>query len=270
LYPTIVLGGIVAVVLNTSLARDLCKKLYPDTAGIRSQYYKFFTTDRSRMVGSVIVSLIILLIPLTFLFVTAWNRYLILVFIQLAFLMLGGLFLSETRTASTDKKKRVDVVKRIKDLLELAGYQTEISPRTQDASIDPLLANLDIFARRENHNLLLDIKSPMDADKPAGEQADKPVDWKSASTLIQSAYLFGSERDIQPKDMDVRLLLIDVEPDKSLRTISKQENISVLTISNTRIDEILGKSNKDEQKQAIQELLDLHPGNASLAKVSTA
>jgi hypothetical protein len=260
-YPSLLFGVFLFVRMNVSRTRDVCVKLYPDTAGIRSQYYKFFTTEHSRLVGAIIGALLII-VGLTGLWVTTnWNRNVIIYCMQLGFLTLGGVFLSETSAVSTEKKKRLSVVERVGKLLELAGYQVEISPRTQDAAIDPLLTNIDIFARREEHNLLLDIKSRLDAEKE--------LDWRSTSTLIQSAYLLGSQRDIKPEQMDARLLLIDVNPDKSLLAISKQEKVPVLIIHETQIDAILEQHDLDGQLQAIRELLNLRAESSSSTRTQT-
>jgi hypothetical protein len=272
-YPTVGLAGIALLILSISIspAKDICGKLYPNTAGYRSQYYRFFTTKRSALVGKVIGSLILLLIPLALQLFTHWNRSFLLVLFQLALLSVGGLFYSETGTAvATEKKRRTNVVERVGMLLEKAGYHIEFSPHTQDASIDPLLTNLDIFAQRENHKLLLDIKSPLDADRPADAQARKSVDWKSGSTLSESAYIFGSSRDIRLEDLDARLLLIDLEADKSLLTFSTREKIPVMTVSSEQIDVILHKRNQAEQVRAVQALLHLPPTAAPPADAPAA
>ncbi len=256
LYPTVILGGIVAMIASKYQVDDMTKKLYPDIAGVRSEYFKFFTTDRSKMIWSASASIIVLLILVVLLTFHILNQYLIYILMQFTFFIVGNLFVSETKTEKTEKKKRVDIVGRIKMLLETDGYITEINPRTGDASIDPLLINLDIFAQRDNHNLLLDIRSKMDANKI--------IDWKSASTLIQSAYLLSAGKNIEPKDMDARLLLIDVKPDPSLKKISEQENIPVLYFSGRQIDEIFELSDTEEQKLAIRSLLNLPSEGKSL------
>ena len=248
-YPTIFVGGILAVTLSVSQAQDLCKRLYPDTAGVRTLYFRFFTSDRSRMLGNVIISLILLLVLWGLLTFNILNRTIIYILMQLAFFVIGSLFRIETRAERDEKKKRSDIVNLVEQLLRIADYETEISPRTQDASIDPLLANVDIFAQREKHYFLVDIKSPMDADKQ--------VDWKSASTLIQSAYLLGSARAIKPSDIDACLLLVDVEPDRSLMKFNEQGQIRILRVKSRQIYSLLEMKNNEEQIRAIQQMLGL-------------
>jgi len=285
--PVAIVTGFLVLILSGSFAGDLGKKLYPDIAGVRSDYFRFINTSQSKLVGAVIGSGILILTPTLLLIFTSWNRLILYIVMQVAFFFLGSLFLTMEGTEETEKKsdeslvnriasslgdasrnitgqaaggkagERARLLDRINQLLQLAGYQTEVDPRTQDASFDPLLTSLDIFAWREGHKLLLDVKSPLDADLP--------VDWKAASTLIQAAFLFAGEKDIQPKDMDARLLLVDVEPDKSLKTMSQKENISVLTITEQMVDEVMKITDREKQITAIQEVLELNRPGPSLA-----
>jgi hypothetical protein len=225
----------------------MLKNLYPDVAGIRSKYFEFFTSNRSKMVGAAISVVLVSLIAL--LTSQILGESLTYVLMQFVFFIIGSLFMVETTRDKTKKRKKLDIVERIRTLLETAGYLTELNPRTEDASIDPLLTNLDILARREDHNLLLDIRSPVDADQV--------VDWKSASSLIQSKYLLSTEKEIQPKDLDARLLLIDIKPDPSLKRISEREKIPIQPLSSKDIDRVLEISNIEEKKQEIQSLLKL-------------
>ena len=248
-YPVFIFGGIFTAITSTYSTDEVSKKLYPNVAGIRSEYFNFFNKNRSRFIGGAIGSFIVLLIAVGLLTFNVLNQYLIYILLQLTFFIVGSLFISETRVEKANKRIGVDVVERIKMLLETAGYITQISPRTDDASIDPLLTNLDIFAQRKNHNLLLEIKLPV--------STNRIVDWKSASALIQSAYLLSVERGINSKDMDTRLVLIDMKPDPSLKKISKRDNIQLLNFSSKQIDEVLRISNLEEQKLAVRSLLKL-------------
>lgn len=257
-YPTMVFGVLVTAIVSADSIGEVAKKLYPDTAGIRSEYFQFFSTNRSRLIRASIGSFVVLLILLALLAFHIVNPYIVYILLQITFFGMGSVFTSETRVEKTEKKKRLDVVERIRILLETVGYVTEINPRTKDASIDPLLINLDILARHDRHTLLLDIKSPVDADKT--------VDWKSASSLMQSAYLLGIERDI--KDMDARLLLVDTEPDPSLKKMTKRNEIPLISFSSEQIDKILEIDDKEEKRKAIRSLLKLPSEGISLNQLT--
>jgi hypothetical protein len=56
-----------------------------------------------------------------------------------------------------------------------------------------------------------------------------------------------------------------VEPDKSLKTMSQKENISVLTITEQMVDEVMKITDREKQITAIQEVLELNRPGPSLA-----
>jgi hypothetical protein len=215
--------------------QSLKKNLYPDVAGVRSRYHEL--AGHRRFFVIVIFGLAVPVGAIAFLLtagIASWLRILlgVLLLVYLAIV---------SATASPPSEPAMTGTFTPSALLALwaafveGGYDV-FSPRTGDPEIDPLLVEIDLFARRAGRGLVVQIKQ-----REAGSA--KPLAWTESTAVTTaarvlelqiadrevaaagSAGLLGGVRHVEPL-----LVLIDVEADESLRNFCSREHVHVLTV----------------------------------------
>lgn len=246
-YPTVVLATLIGAGLVIVEGENMASRLYPNTAGIKSAFYTLLTQGRRGLTISTVVALVILGAAFLFFVRTdAINPWFYL-FLELYLLVVSGAaMLSSGET--TRPREAADAVEDISQLFEVAGYQVERSPRTGSAAIDPLLLNLDVLAQKSGHNIFVNVKT--------ASESTKPIDWRAGTGLTTATRALSKRLDLSAEDVDRLLVLVDMKPDKSLRTFGKKEKVKILSITSDDVKRILEEEiNAEERQEAARKLL---------------
>jgi len=247
------LGGIYLLITTV---HKVSYQLYPNLAGVYSLLSRYNIQKKQIWRPSVGFSLLFITTCLIMLLLNNWHFgkgffialsiYLYLISIQFFYLDTG--FSEETqihpsRTGRTRQEIQKDITALINRLIKTAGYQSGIYP----SDIDPMLGNLDIFAKKGNHNLFLSIRK--------GPEEDESIDWKDASRLDNSAWVLSERLNLPLEDSDPKLILVDAKGDKSLR---KQGFAKVIKLTSEEIHRA-SEEYRDSKKQSetILKLLEL-------------
>jgi hypothetical protein len=157
----------------TLTLREVTEQLYPDRAGVQTVFETATLSPRLiwTFTGIVLGCGVVMLVAAALNYQMPW-------WITTALLVAvvsGSIPLATL--SSTDKQPVVrEAIDATRRMLESAGYEVLQAPRTGDASVDPLLADLALYVRAPGRNraFAIDIKAA-----PEGET----LDWSAASSL---------------------------------------------------------------------------------------
>jgi hypothetical protein len=150
----------------------------------------------------------------------------LLAIVALFAVMMTSVPLATLSTAEVRPAVR-DVIEAIKRALEALKYEVLPAPRTGDASVDPLLADLSLYARAPGRRFAfaIDVKA-----SPTGE----PIDWSAASslTLKVSALTSIESRDTDGDTIEAitPVLVILAPADESLREFARDHRVMLFEL----------------------------------------
>jgi hypothetical protein len=197
-------------------------QLYPERAGLPSRYYTLAAQGRRRIVISAVFVVLILGLTMA-LFRLAGNNA--VVDILCLMYLFGVASAVRPRRASEPQQAGRPLVERIASELEENGFVTILSPRTGLPDLDPLLADLDLFAYRGEDGLAVEVKTQTGRDGS--------VDWKAVTGLVNAARVLRDATSELPNGV-VRvtpmLILVDSEPDPSLLKFCSRESVPVVSV----------------------------------------
>lgn len=252
-YPTVVLAVLFGVGSGVGVGQ-LRRQLYPDIAGVKSAFYDLISRGRRRLwtTAAALVSGVALALLLVRETTGTWPYILLqvhLCILSLPLSIAGGV---PSRTTSA--------IRAIEKLLTAAGYHTVLAPRTGDAAIDPLLANVDLIAHDDERAFVVQVKTR--------ELSPSRVDWTAASSLQTAAWTLGGvsqKLDLTSKKVEPLMVLVGVKPDESqsLRAFSKEESVGVVDISSEDLAQILRADDPEDLRELAQRHLGLPNGQHS-------
>jgi len=246
----VLLSGI-SILVDT--VHKVSYQLYPNLAGVYSLLNRYNIQKNRIWKSSVIFSLLFVTACIIILLLNNWHFVkgffialsIYLYLISKQFFDLDTGFSEEkqihpSRTGRTKQEIRKDITALINRLIKTVGYQSEIYP----SNIDPMLGNLDIFAKKGLHNLFLNIR--------IDPKEDESLDWKDASNLENTGWVLSERLNLLPETSDPRLILIDAKGDRSLK---KQDYAKVIKLTSA---EVLRVSEEyEDPKEQIEDILKL-------------
>ncbi len=247
-YPTAVFAVLMAVGTVEGV-KELQSKLYPDVAGIESAFYDLISRRRGILVAcsapAVLVLGAVLAAFLANRLTASWFCVFLQVYLCIVTMPLG--------LAGELPKRSTSAIDAVRKLLEASGYQTTMSPRTEDRdeAIDPLLMNVDLFAYNEERALALQVKTR--------GQAQGLVDWNAASALQDAAWALDELSDklgLPSQQVEPLMVLIGAEPDDSLRAFSQAESVQIVEIPEADVPRIAVTVDEDD----LREMAGRYPG----------
>lgn len=240
-YPTVILLAIpIGAVLASQEAEDIASQLYPGTAGIKSAFFELLTQGRRQLIPWTAVALLVLGVALAVFMATGSIGTWFYIFLQ-SYLFVVSFPLLLLGEETTLPSEATDAVEAIGKLFEATGYDVERFPRTGQADIDPLLISVDLFARKSGHNVFVDVQM--------ATESTRSVDWRTASGLTTATWVLSEQMDLSPKDVDALLVLVDLQAEKSLDTLSKQEGMKVVPITSEDVRRVLEEEMSVEERQ---------------------
>lgn len=120
---------------------------------------------------------------------------------------------------------------RITSLLEALGYSVITDPRSGEAELDALFAELDLLATRGDHGLAIEIKWRRQAE---------PVEWFEASHLRTAAWAVRQWKAEEWGETPVEpvLLLVDCDVAESFEAFLRDEPFTVLRLSSDSLEAV--------------------------------
>jgi hypothetical protein len=153
--------------------RELTAQLYPDRAGVDTV---FETAQLSPGVIKTFTALVlgcgaVLLAAALLNYQMHWG-----VSVAMLIAILSGSVPLATLSSTETRPLVREVIEATRKALETAGYEVLSAPKTGDASVDPLLADLSLYVRTpaRDRAFAIDIKA---------SPTDEPLDWSAASSL---------------------------------------------------------------------------------------
>ena len=137
-------------------------------------------------------------------------------------------------------------------LLESAGYETVISPRSEDNIADGLLSGIDMLAYDKKHTFLVKVKTQ--------SGSTEPVEWTVGSSLKNKAralvfYRLTAKVDLpylHEQHIQPLMVLCGRAAHESLVEFSREEEVPVVTLDMNVIDRVIEATDYDVQQLASQ------------------
>jgi hypothetical protein len=239
------LGVAAFVALGSSLAasEEIARKLYPDTAGTRSPYFDLIL-ERRRLARMLALSLLA-----TFVLVVLIDRVSVwFVPALLALIAVSAVSLDNLGKRPPDTGKQ-DVIEAIRKLLDAAGYDTDLGPRTGLADVDPLLVNIDLVARSSRGAIVIEVKSPA--------EGQGPVEWQEASRLRTACWalsdVLSGEGDAR---MDPVMVLVQRTATESLERFARDAGVRLARFESAEpLTRARGEHDPQRLRQMARDLL---------------
>jgi hypothetical protein len=201
------------------LAREVAGALYP-AAGLHSTYYdvlRFRRTSLLSRFASAVVGLCGLTAFLVFADISGNDVGTLLLF---SLLFLGGLFAAPESGVGSEPVAEVDVPTVVRSFKD-SGWAVVTNPQTGSQDIDPLLADVDVFASKGQRSLLVEVK------RGGGETEARR--WAAAAGLLTAAReLPPSEFPPGVRSCEPVLILVDARPTPSLTQFATDHGISIV------------------------------------------
>ena len=155
-------------------------------------------------------------------------------------------------TLGTRARDDSQVFFAVVQLLKLAGYQTVISPHSENTIFDTVLAGVDLVAFNEKYAFIVKVKTR------SGSVA--PVEWTVGSSLKQKVRTLQFSDSSISYDLDYLtkrklfplVVVCGREPAQSLSEFSREENVPVVTLSMDVIDRVLEKDETEVKRLAAE------------------
>jgi hypothetical protein len=209
----------------TLTLREVIEQLYPDRAGVLPVFETAHISQRLIWVFTGIV----LGLGAFLLAAAALNYQMSWMLATVLMIVLLSASAPLATLSSTEKRPVVrEVIDATRRALEGAGYQVLQAPRTGDASVDPLLADLSLYVRAPGRGsaFAIDIKA---------SSTGRPLDWSAASSLQLKVSALSN---IETRDEDgeavasITPVLVALTPaDDTLREFARDHRMMLFELS---------------------------------------
>jgi len=170
-------------------------------------------------------------------------------YIALQFALAGWTAIASPLEAPSRCLDKASVVRALAKLLEAAGFQVDIEPRTSDEDIDHLLGPLDLYARRLSQALAISV---------VVREAGGEVGWSSATELRSAAFLYG---DDQHYHIEPLLVLLGRQPSDSLKQFAASGAVLIRQFEDDSVlRRVLATSDTEELRRLAEEYLLIREG----------
>ncbi len=217
--------------------KELSKKLHPATAGARSPYFPFLGQHKRlwALIGVTAVSLALMFL----LFDTQGTTFKVL----LLFWVIFATVTVENLGTDPEKSRQSPIVETIARLLNAAGYETVVAPRTGRQDVDPLLKTIDLLASSQDRSLAIAVKPP--------RGKAEPVEWHEASLLQSAGRTLKKFLQEESPEWPVQsvLVLVDREIDDSLRAFSTEQDVPVVQLTSAELAAVEAESDVGELRR---------------------
>jgi len=251
-WPAAVLQVLMSLFLGGGGER-LRAQLYPDVAGFRSAFYDLGVRKRGRLVGCAAGVFAFLGILIAGHLLWVWNERLVYMLLQFALAVVGG----SLWTVGDLPILSSSALYPVKRLLEATGREVTTLPNTGDESVDPLLANIDLYADDEARPLAIQLRTP--------EHRPGTIDWTAASTLKTAAWTLDDVRRASREDCpqtEPVMVLVGVEVDESLDLFAGENGVRVVRLEAEDFGQIEDAQEADLMDMA-HRFLDLNVGEGT-------
>ena len=213
------------------------QNLFPNVAGLRSEYFPVYTSRKKTFVTIVGILIVILVVPCLLFFIYGWNLTILYVGLAIYIWIISILAITPAVTTPKTEQETVDAVG---NLFELAGIRLENNPRTQDPQIDPLLVGVDYFGKKSRKHYVIDvIPKPVEGEK---------VDYNDMFALKQAAWTLGEYYKIPTEDIRRQVVLVDTAPDETMLQLSQELNIDIIQLNSETMTRVLVSEQEDTAK----------------------
>ena len=236
------LCAVMAIGVGVAIAENITRRFFSTELSSRAVYYYRSLRQQEKTVLYLVLSLIALVGMGVLLWMVgpggSFWKYFVLQLVpygSLVWLLRLGI------KARADSEVFLAVVK----LLESIGYQTVISPHTEDIMVDRLLSGVDMIAYDDKHTFLVKVKTT--------SGSSEPVEWSVGSTLQNrvkalSFYALNSRVNVPyllDHNVHALMVLCGRTADQSLVEFSDEERVPVVTLDMKVIDEVM--ETKDDE-----------------------
>ncbi len=204
--------------------REVTEQLYPNRAGVQTVFDTAPLSPRALWMLTALVLLCgaLLLTAAALNYQPHWG----ITVVMLIAILLGSVPLA-TLSSTSNRPLVREVIDATRRTLELAGYEVLPAPRTGDASVDPLLADLSLYVRTPGRNraFAIDIKE---------STTDRPLDWSAASSLALKcsalANIEARETGGELRGTIVPVLVTLTPADNSLQDFAQDHNVTLFDL----------------------------------------
>jgi hypothetical protein len=203
-------------------ARELATGLYP-SAGVHSRYVDVTRFKRSALLlrGAVAVVAIGVVIAIAYYGDLPGEDYGTALLVGL--LILVSLFATPESTARPGAAAGSDVTDGVARELGEQGWTVLQRPQTGEAAIDPLLAEVDLFAHNGERALLVEVKA-----KSAGAT---PAQWAACTGLLTAAKAL--HRGVLPPEVasvDPVMVLVDIDLQPAIDGFARSHGMALVVV----------------------------------------
>jgi hypothetical protein len=246
-WGSLAFAAMMALGVGFAAADEQSKKLYPDTAGVRSPFFSLLAEPKRLLVAGLVsaaalAAILIFFDPRSTGFTIALALY----------LFYTGIALESLQKSGGGKPGRSRAVQAVGKLLAAAGYQWISSPRTGRSQVDPLISTVDLLAISPRQALVIEIKG--------GEDEKQPVEWHEASRVSTAAWALQDVlREEQPSlHAQPMLVLIGRRPAESLHRYLRDEHVALAQFPDAKaLDRVLSEEDSDRLRSLAVEHLGL-------------
>lgn len=230
-YPTLIFMIIFNLLLSFGTVPTMIDQLYSKTAGMKSVFYDMVYKQGRRLAIGIVLVVLILIVWIgivarfTHTYSSWWSNLVILFYLASATAFLSTASQKESKSFEDNK-----IVSDLQKLYEACGFEMTPAPRTGRRDMDPLLVNLDLYARKGSQAYAIEIKN-------AGAIPDAATFSNVANMTMTAAWalqdFFGKEAAEQLK-VEPLLVLLGTGQDATLRAWKQVNDIKTIVIPDTQ------------------------------------
>lgn len=206
-------------------ADQAARQLFTNVAGINSAFYDLAVSKRKSTLPKLAIILVLLLVWAVY---GAWRGWLGNAGYQ--FVMMFSLFLyASTLTTENLEPKQTNKVSRVTwaaaELLRRDGYEVQTLPRTGLPDTDPLLLEIDLCARKDDHLLVMDIIA--DDEERVSDPAARSGGLLLAGLALEEYFLQQNTTKAPELQAEHFILLVDLKPTKEWEKAARRDGIKL-------------------------------------------
>ncbi len=245
-WGSLALLSLLLLVYAPNAARKLAAALYP-AAGLHSRYFDATRFERSALLvraGGGIAAVAALIVLAYAADLPGDDPGTTLLF---SLMVVASLFATPEARLRTDAPAEEDV-ENVTYSLRKHGWTVIQSPRTGNEGIDPLLAEVDLFAYKDSTSILVDVS------RANGTSA--ATQWAGCAGLVTAAKALPST-ELPPgiKAVDPVVVLVDAELEPALARFARRHSVAFVVLDmKERSTEIGGSDRLREELMAVGEL----------------
>ena len=236
-------------------ARKLADALYP-AAGLHSRYFDATRFERTGLLiraGGGIAAVAALIFLAYTADLPGDDRGTTLLF---ALMVVASLFATPEARLRTDAPAEEDV-ENVTHSLRKHGWTVIHSPRTGNQGIDPLLAEVDLFAYKDSTSILVDVSR--------ANGASAAMQWAGCAGLVTAAKALPST-ELPPgiSVVDPVMILVDTELEPALARFARRHSVALVVLDTKERSTSIGGSDRlHDELAAVGELAVTGPARTS-------